>query len=300
MKKIRDGLKIFVLLAVTVLTGCATNQHYNAAFSNQTALTQNQCSLRQPCDAVFKIAKQTMIQQGFTIESADIKTGVIKAVRNLQDKDNSEISYNINASMDVSENVGGETNVSLAASQQTILHRSTTTWWHLLWIIPLIPTGTEYQTLVIREGNITEPVFYADFFNNLKVAVTKYDQAVKAAAAKAAAEKLEAERIAAEKAEAEARAAAEKAAKQKAEAEAKAAAERAELERIAFENALKAKAAAEKAAQEKAEAEAKAAAEKAEAERIAAEKARMEQDAADKAAAEKADKSKKKKRVVSR
>jgi hypothetical protein len=178
----------------------------------------------------------------------------------MQDKEDPEISYNIHASADISEVTGSETNVSLAASQQTILHRATTTWWHLLWIIPIIPTGTEYQTLVITEGNITDPGFYTDFFNSLKIAVTKHDLAVKAAAAKAA-EKAEAERVTAEKA-----------AKIKAEAAAKAAAEREEMERII----------AEKAAKLKAEAAAKAAAEKAEADRIAAEKANAEKPAAGK------------------
>jgi len=286
MKRISPKISILLVLMLLNLAGCASNQHYNAAFSSQTALTQNQCSLTQPCDAIFKLVKQTFIQQGFTIEGTDVKTGIIKAVRNLQDKDDPEISYNIHASADISETATGESNVSLAASQQTILHRSTTTWWHLLWIIPIIPTGTEYQTLVIREGNITEPAFYVDFFNTLKVSVVKYETAVKAAAAKAA-EKAEAERVAAEKAakekaQAEAEAAAEKAAKLRAEtaakavAEAKAAAEKAEAERVA----------AEKAAKEKREAEAKAAAEKAETERLATEKMKADKEAADKAAAE--------------
>jgi hypothetical protein len=129
----------------------------------------------------------------------------------MQDKENPEYSYNIHVSADISEVAGVQSTVSLAASQQTILHRATTTWWHLLWILPIIPTGTEYQTLVVNEGNVTDPGFYTDFFNSLKVAVTKHDLAVKAAAAKAAekaeakaaAEKAETDRIAAEKANAE-------------------------------------------------------------------------------------------------
>jgi hypothetical protein len=242
------------------LTGCAGNQQeYQKAFDSQHSLTQNQCAFTQSPDSIFKIVKQTFVQQGFTIESADLKSGIVKAVRNMQDKDDPEIFYNIHASADISEVTGSETTVSLAASQQTILHRATTTWWHLLWIIPTIPTGTEYQTLVITEGNITAPGFYTDFFNSLKIAVTKHEMAVKAGAAKAA-EKKEAERVAAEKT-----------AKIKAETAEKAAAEKAALERII----------AEKAAKLKAEA-AKAAAEKAEADRIAAEKANTDKPAAEK------------------
>lgn len=271
-----------VAVAAMNLLGCSGNQQgYQKAFDSQSALTQNQCGFTQPCEDVFKIVKQTFVQQGFTIESADLKSGVVKAVRNMQDKDDPDISYNIHASADISDVAGSETNISLAASQQTILHRSTTTWWHLLWIIPIIPTGTDYQTLVIKEGNITEPAFYTDFFNNLKVAVTKYDIAVKAAA-KIAAEKAEAERIKAEKA-----------AKLKAEAEAKIRAEKAEAERIEAEKAKIAKLEAEKAEAERIEAEkvkiAKLEAEKAEAARIAdeiASKQKAEEDAAKKAEAD--------------
>jgi hypothetical protein len=139
----------------------------------------------------------------------------------MQDKEDHEFSYNIHASVDISEEADAQSIVSLAASQQTILHRSTYTWWHLLWILPIIPTGIEYQTVVVKEGNITDPGFYTDFFNSLKVTVTKHDMAVKAAAAKASgkaeiesvtapesetratAEKTEANGITAEKANAE-------------------------------------------------------------------------------------------------
>lgn len=261
-------LPTFLFGAFLALAGCAGDQQgYRQAFDAQHSLTQNQASYPHPAEPIFKIVKQTFTQQGFTIESADLKAGIVKAVRNMADKSDSDISYNIHVSTDISEVAGADTNVAMAASQQTVLHRSTTTWWHLLWILPIIPTGTEYQTLVIKEGNITDPVFYADFFNSLKVAVTKYDVAVKAAAAKAA-EKAEAERVAAEKA-----------AKIKAEAEAKAAAEKAQAEKVAAEKAARIKAeaeaervAAENAAKVKAEAEAKAASEKAEAERSAADK----------------------------
>ena len=256
-------LQWFLLVALLILTGCAANQQgYQKAFDSQNSLTQNQAAFTQSPDSIFKILKQTFVQQGFTIESADLKSGIVKAVRNMQDKEAPEISYNIHVSADISDEAGSETNVSLAASQQTILHRSTTTWWHLLWIIPIFPTGTEYQTLVIKEGNITAPGFYTDFINSLRIAVTKHDLAVKAAAAKAA-EKAEAERVTSEKA-----------VQKNAEAEANAKAEKAEMERII----------AEKAAKLKAEAGAKEEAEKAEANRIAAEKANAEKPAAEKGA----------------
>jgi hypothetical protein len=192
-------LQIIVFIVMMTLIGCATQQEYQKAFDSQHSLTQNQCTFKQSTDSIFMIAKQVFVQQGFTIESADIKSGIIKSVRNMQDQENKEYSYNINVSADISEEAGSQSIVSLAASQQTVLHRSTYTWWHLLWIIPIIPTGVEYQTLVVKEGNVTDPGFYADFFNALKVAVTKHDSAVKAAAAKLS-EKTETKSAEAEKA----------------------------------------------------------------------------------------------------
>lgn len=242
----------FLVAGVLMLAGCGGNQMgYQKAFDSQHALAQNQCTFAQSTESIFHVVKRTFVQQGFTIESADMKSGIIKAVRNMQDKEDPEISYNINASADISGISGSEINVSLAASQQTILHRATTTWWHLLWIIPIIPTGTDYQTLVIKEGNITDPGFYTDFFNSLKVAATKHDLALKAAAAKAA-EKAEAERIAAEKV-----------ARIKAEEDARAAAEKAEAER----------AMARRIAELKAESDARAAAAKKESGMVAGDKA---------------------------
>lgn len=213
-------LQVILFMAIVTLIGCATNRDaYQKAFDSQNSLTQNQCTFPQSADKIFMITKQVLIQQGFTIESADLKSGIIKAVRNMQDKESPEISYNIHTSVDISETNGLHSTVSLAASQQTILHRATTTWWHLFWILPLIPTGTEYQTLVIKEGNITEPGFYADYFNSLKVAVTKHDLDVKAAAVnaseKTAAEKVAAENEAKTKTEEEEKAAAEKKHKQR-------------------------------------------------------------------------------------
>jgi hypothetical protein len=241
MKKSSNNLlQFFLLIGIMALTGCAGNQHYNKAFDSQHALVQNQCSFSQSADNIFKVTKQVFVQRGFTIENADSKSGIMKAIRNMADKDDSEISYNIHASADISDITTDETKLSLAASQQTILHRSSLTWWKLLWILPLFPTGTEYQTLVIKEGNITDPVLYNDFCNAVRVEATKLDLAIKAAAVKAAEKaaakaKTETDKADAEKAAAQAKAAAEKAA-----ANAKAAAQKAEADKIADAEKLKA------------------------------------------------------------
>lgn len=181
-----NRLKFFLLIGIMALTGCAGNQQYNEAFDSQHALVENQCSFSQSADNIFKVTKQVFVQRGFTIENTDSKSGIMKGVRIMADKDDTELSYNIHASADISDISTDETKLSLVASQQTILHRSSLTWWKLLWILPLFPTGTEYQTLVIKEGNITDPVLYNDFCNAVRVEATKLDLAIKAAATKSA------------------------------------------------------------------------------------------------------------------
>ncbi len=155
--------------------------------------------------------------------------GLVKATRIFQDPQMPEQSYNITASIYFYETGPESSNLTVAASQQTILHRQWKTWWHLLWIIPIFPTGTEYQTVVISEGNITDSPFYSDFFQAISAAGVEVRAAEKAAMRKAAAEKAAAEKVAAEKAAAE-KAAAEKAAAEKVAAE-KAAAEKATAEK---------------------------------------------------------------------
>lgn len=235
-----NPLHLFLLIGIMSLTGCAGNQQYNKAFDSQHALVQNQCSFSQPADNIFKVTKQIFVQRGFTIENADIKSGIMKAVRIMSDERDEEISYNIHASADISEITTNETKLSLAASQQTILHRSSLTWWKLLWILPLFPTGTEYQTLVIKEGNITDPVLYNDFCNAVRVEATKQDLAVKEAAAKAAENAAIKAKTEAAKAEAEKAVAKTKADAEKAVADAKAAAEKAEVDTLDDAEKLKA------------------------------------------------------------
>jgi len=153
-----------------LLAGCATDNAYQKAFSNESALAGNSKMIAAPQNRAMNLTKLALLRQGFTIEQADSSTGLIKAVRNYRDPDASDVSYNITATVDVTANEPdrGGSIVTLSASQQTVLHRQWHDWWHLLWIIPLFPTGTEYQTVVTNEGNITDSKFYSDFFKDVE------------------------------------------------------------------------------------------------------------------------------------
>jgi hypothetical protein len=62
--------------------------------------------------------------------------------------------------------------VTASASQQTVLHKDSEKYYHLLGLVP-IPTGKDYQTIVRKEGNITDPVFYKDLFEALAANLRK-------------------------------------------------------------------------------------------------------------------------------
>ncbi|MRR56586.1 MAG: hypothetical protein EG822_19215, partial [Deltaproteobacteria bacterium] len=144
MNRISKHLLFGTLTAITFLSGCADQGHYKQAFSAQTALNGNTKNYTCPADQVIRTVKQTLVKQGFTIDANGSATDTIKATRLMQDKDDADISYNLQLSVVVAEDITDKSsNVFLAASQQTILHKEWHTWWHLLWIIPIIPTGTE-------------------------------------------------------------------------------------------------------------------------------------------------------------
>jgi len=160
------GSRLATMVLFLALAGCTSQAGYHEAMSDKTALNGNSRTFQAPPEQAFSSAKIVLVQRGFTIEHADPGTGLIKATRNLQDSQDPDVSYNIVASVDITPTSSTKeaTVITAAASQQTVLHREWHTWWHLLWILPLIPTGTEYQTVVTKEGNITEPAMYNDLF----------------------------------------------------------------------------------------------------------------------------------------
>jgi len=159
------------LIAGASLSGCSSKTGYNSAFAGSTALIGNSHRYDANPDQTFKTVKITLVQQGFTIEQADVVNGLIKGARALQDPKDKKISYLVTASLDITGAPSGDaTVVTASASQQTVLHKDSEKYFHLLGLVP-IPTGKDYQTIVRKEGNITDAVFYKDLFaaitNNL-------------------------------------------------------------------------------------------------------------------------------------
>jgi hypothetical protein len=124
------AFKFWMLVASTallgggLLSGCVDNTGYNSAFAGSTSLNGNSQSFFATADQLFKAAKITLIQQGFTIEQTDAVNGLIKGIRALQDPKQPKIAYLVTASIDVTGAPSGNaTVVTASASQQTILHK---------------------------------------------------------------------------------------------------------------------------------------------------------------------------------
>lgn len=224
MKKNRENnqfktLQIIALLLVFLISGCAAPVGHHVAFSDKTALAGNSRQFDLTLSQAMRATKQALLHQGFLIDSMDAGSGLIKASRTLQDPNKPEQSYGINVSTYVFENGPQTTTITLSASQQTVLHRKLKTWWRLIGLIPVVPTGTEYQTVVTNEGNITDQVFYSDFFAAIAAVAAEINANDRAAEIKAVAEKAAAEKDAAEKAATAKAAAVEQAVVDKAAAE---------------------------------------------------------------------------------
>ncbi len=153
------------LLGAIVLTlaGCEAPKTYETAFSKHTALAGNTHTYAATADQVFRASKVTLVQQGFTVDHADASAGLMKGLRVFDDPKNKKIAYLVTATVDITGVSASQTVVTVSASQQTVLHKESHKYYHLLGLVP-IPTGKEYQTVTRAEGNITGAAFYQDFF----------------------------------------------------------------------------------------------------------------------------------------
>jgi hypothetical protein len=161
------------LLTLTCLlllvSGCATPTTQDNAFSEQYKIKGNSESIPASMDATWGSVLEVMAERGWLMQQADTKSHVILATREIRDKDDKTISHSLSGTVTlvpVSEQV---THVIVAANVTTELHKKSHDWWHLLWLIPIFPTGTEYTTVVVNRDTVQNPQLYADFFD----AVTK-------------------------------------------------------------------------------------------------------------------------------
>ena len=161
-----------IILAV-ILGGCASSKVYNKAFSAAHALQGNTLSYEAAPGQIMGSLRATLIQQGFEITTLDNQNHLIKATRKFPDPTDDERAYVINLTASVLGNGGAGSLVMSSANQQSVYYRTKREWWKLLWIIPLFPVSTEYETVITHEGDITDPGFYADFSKSLDSNVSR-------------------------------------------------------------------------------------------------------------------------------
>jgi hypothetical protein len=150
-------------------SGCATPTTQNRAFSEQNKIKGNSDSIPAPMDVTWGSVLEVMAERGWLMQQADTKSHVILATREIRDEDDKDLSHSLSATVTlvpVSEQI---THVIAAANETTEMHKKSHDWWHLLWLIPIFPIGTEYTTVVVNRDTVHNPQLYQDFFD----AVTK-------------------------------------------------------------------------------------------------------------------------------
>ncbi|MEI6146482.1 MAG: hypothetical protein WCP66_08715 [Methylococcales bacterium] len=165
--------KCIVIFAITsmLVTGCATKANYQEAFADKEAISGSSQVIAAPADVIFDAALEVTSQQGFNVDAVDPKGRVLAVTKEIQNNEDQEISHTIKSTVTVIPVSEQQARVMLSANQITELHKKSTVWFHLLWVLPLFPYDTEYTTVVTDRGTVHEPEFYTSFFSKLNQSV---------------------------------------------------------------------------------------------------------------------------------
>ena len=164
-------LKSILLFSVigtfVVLGGCAATPNYDDAFSSTETVKGSAEAIPASVDTVWSSALEVVAQQGFIIEQADEKSRIMLVTKEIRNREDQAISHTVKATITVVPLSDQLTRVMLSANQTTELHKKSYVWWHLLWIVPVFPVGTEYTTVVTDRDTVRSPEFYQSFFSAL-------------------------------------------------------------------------------------------------------------------------------------
>ena len=161
-----------VLLIALFVAGCSSDPpHYEGAFSASQQVKGNAESISAPLDMTWGAVLEVLSQQGFLIQQADSKSRIILANREMRSTEDKDLSHTLTSTITLFPSGDQLTRVMVAANQTTELHKKSYTWWHLLWLIPIFPVGTEYTTVVVERDTVRSPQVYSDFFGAVKKVV---------------------------------------------------------------------------------------------------------------------------------
>jgi len=144
--------------------GCASTASYEGAFSSSQQIQESSEFIPAPVDTIWSAVLEILSQQGFVVQQVDTKSRIILANRHIRDSKDEDLSYTLTATLTLVPSTDQITRVMIAANQTTELHKKEYRWWKLLWLIPLIPTGTDYTTVVVNRDIVRSNQFYHDFF----------------------------------------------------------------------------------------------------------------------------------------
>lgn len=171
----RSNQSIFTITTLLYLgclllltSGCTTPTTHGLAFSEQNKIKGNSESIPASMDVVWGSVLEVMADRGWILQQADAKSRVILANRELRDEKDKDLSHSITATVTLVPTSEQITRVIAAANMTTELHKKSYTWWHLLWLIPIFPTGTEYTTVVVNRDTVHDVQLYQDFFASVK------------------------------------------------------------------------------------------------------------------------------------
>lgn len=158
-----------VLVLPLLVVGCSSEPpHYEGAFSAGQQVKGNSETISAPMDMTWGAVLEVLSQQGFLIQQADAKSHIILTSREMRSKEDKDLSHTLTGTITLVSSGEQLTRVMVAANQTTELHKKSYTWWHLLWLIPIFPTGTEYTTVVVERDTVRSPQVYSDFFGAVK------------------------------------------------------------------------------------------------------------------------------------
>ena len=163
------SLKTWSLFLILLFVGgCASTPSYEKAFSSEHQVRGSTETISASLDTTWGSTLEVLAQQGFLVQQADSKSRIIMANKDLRETEDKDFSYTISATLTLVPVSDQITRVIVAANQTTELHKKEYRWWKLLWLIPLIPYGTDYTTVVVNRDTVQSPRFYQDLFSAVK------------------------------------------------------------------------------------------------------------------------------------
>lgn len=116
-----------------------------------------------PSERTVGAVTEALLQRGFTIDDSNAALGIVRGTRSTPDSKDKNATDVVHATASVrAVPVTGHSVVTIAASQQTVVHQTSHQWTQIV-VIP-IPTATNYKNVVKNDVSITEPQFYLDLF----------------------------------------------------------------------------------------------------------------------------------------